>query len=236
MRNTGIDLEDLARRCDAAFPPLDHAERRIALATYRLLAAAGPADPAAIAAAAGAEPRAVESAIERWPGVYLDEAGRVVGFWGLSLEPMDHEIQIGDRTVYGWCAWDTLFLPEILAASVRVRSTCPATGREVSLRVGPAGIGELDPTEAVGSMVDPGCADVAGDRVLSSFCHHIRFLASADDGERWARDRDHDLFLLTVRDAWELGKMTNRLRYGGLLDKTARGTMPGGADHVADRS
>ena len=42
-----------------------------------------------------------------------DEAGRVVGFGGLTLKPTGHRFQLGDRTLYTWCAFDTLFLPEV---------------------------------------------------------------------------------------------------------------------------
>lgn len=217
MKNSRIDLEELARRCDAAFPALAPVERRIAIAIHRALAASGPVRADEVARAVGVDPTTVEGALEGWPGVYRDESGRIIGFWGLTVQPMDHALHLEGRTLYGWCAWDTLFLPEILGVAARVRSRCPATGHPISLRVARDGPVDVDPADAVVSLLDPVCADVAGDRVISSFCHHIHFFASPADWARWAAEREDDTFALTVEEAWELGRRTNRLRYGDEL-------------------
>lgn len=222
MTRIRIDLDDFARRCDDTFPSLTDLGRRIALGVHRTMAAAGPAAIDDIARRAEVRPVEVEGALERWPGVYRDDAGRVVGFWGLSTHPMEHRLEIGDRTLYGWCAWDTLFLPEILDASGRVRSRCPATGRLITLRVEPDGPTDVNPLETVVSLLNPGQADVAANQVISSFCHHVHFLASPEIWEDWARETDNGTFMLTVTEAWELGRKVNRLRYGELLTAGAR--------------
>lgn len=215
-----VDLDAFARQCDETFPSLDGVERRIALAVHRTVAATGPARVEAIAERAHVRSAEVRTALDRWPGVFRDDAERVIGFWGLSTQPMDHLLEVDGRTLYGWCAWDTLFLPEILRATARVHSTCPATGRPVTLRVEATGPEDLDPPDAVVSLLDPGRADVAGDKVLSSFCHHIRFLASPDAWRDWARETGNGTFMLTIDDAWELGRKVNRLRYGPELTQT----------------
>lgn len=217
MTRTQTDLDVLARRCSEAFPSLTDVERRIALAVHRTMAATGPARVEDIAARADVRSAMVTNALSRWPGVYRDRAGRVTGFWGLSTEPMGHTLELNGRILFGWCAWDTLFLPGILHASGRVRSTCPATGRAVTLRVEPDGVKDLEPPETVVSLLDPDRADVAGDRVISSFCHHIHFLASTDAWEAWARETRNGTFMLTVAEAWTLGRKVNRLRYGAAL-------------------
>lgn len=221
---SGVDLDELAARCHAAFPRLDGAERRIAVAVYRALADGAPVGADAVARRARVAPEAVERALEAWPGVYRDGEGRVIGFWGLSLVPMDHRILLaGERELYGWCAWDTLFLPEILGRDARVESGCVATEVPISLEVRRDGPAEVTPPGAMVSLIDPERADVAGDRVLSSFCHHIHFLASREVGERWVAERDDGAFLLTVREAWELGRAVNRLHYGDALRERAAG-------------
>ncbi len=52
--------------------------------------------------------------LECWPNVERDQQGRVVGFSGLTLRPTAHSLRVGDRQLYAWCAWDTLFLPALL--------------------------------------------------------------------------------------------------------------------------
>lgn len=208
------DLEDLARRIDEAFPALGADERRIALAVFREMGAGHPAQVRAIAARAGAEPRAVREALATWPGVYTDEQGRVVGFWGLALDGMPHPIRVGERTLYGWCAWDTLCLGELLGEEIRVESSCAATGRPVTLTVGARGVRKLDPKTAVISFLDPECADVERDRVISTFCHYILFFSSPEAWKGWERQRGQETFSISVEEAWRLGRFANRFRYG----------------------
>jgi len=48
---------------------------------------------------------------------------------------MPHALQFDGRTLYAWCAWDTLFLPELLGRPARVTSTDPVS--EVILELDP---------------------------------------------------------------------------------------------------
>lgn len=226
MKRTDRALKDLARRIEEAFVPLSSSERRLALATLRELARGHPARMEAIAGRAQLAPRAAADALGRWPGVYLDDTDRVIGFWGLSLGETPHSIRIGERTLYGWCAWDTLFLGELLGEELRVASSCGSSGRSVTLTVGPDGIRDLTPGNAVLSFLDPECADVEGDRVISSFCHHILFFSSPGDAEEWGRGRDPQTFLLTVEEGWRLGRIANRIRYGAELDRKRGSHIP----------
>ena len=61
-----------------------------------------------------------------WPGVFLDEAQRVIGFWGLALPEMQHRYRVGERQLYTWCAWDTVFITPILNQVAEVESRCPS--------------------------------------------------------------------------------------------------------------
>jgi alkylmercury lyase len=63
--------------------------------------------------------------------VFRDEEGRVVGFMGLSVVAFgEHRIELGGRTLTAWCAWDALFLPELLgeAAGFAPAVRSPASG------------------------------------------------------------------------------------------------------------
>jgi alkylmercury lyase len=41
---------------------------------------------------------------------------------------MHHRFEINGLTLWTWCAWDSLFIPEILAQTARVASRDPETG------------------------------------------------------------------------------------------------------------
>ena len=155
MQTNPDRLNALAEAVAKAEPDLDGPARRVALATYRRLAegTAAPADE--IAERAGESIELTEHLLATWPGVFRDDGGRVVGYWGLTIGKLDptHAIEVDGRHLFAWCAWDTLFLPGLLGAKARVESTCPDTHEAISLVVQPDGIRETSHPQAVVSFL-----------------------------------------------------------------------------------
>src|SRR5919197_3198648 len=103
MQTRHLNLAELADTVAAAEPDLDPAGERVALATYRLLALGVPVPPAEVAAAAEVPVPHVEALLERWPGVYRDPDGNVIGFWGLAIDELTptHRFEVDGRALYG---------------------------------------------------------------------------------------------------------------------------------------
>lgn len=205
MARMDVTLDELADAIGAAVPDLDADEQRIAVEAYRLLAGGEPVSVADLARAIDVPSARIEDAFASWPGVYRGEEGRVVGFWGLAISPLDPEyrVEVDGKTVYAWCAWDTLFIPPILGKTARVRATCPVTGQPVSLVVDPAGVRGVTPAGAVVSIVIP--EGPFGYDVIESFCHRVLFFASEDAGSTWVSEHEGTT-LLSVEEAFELGR------------------------------
>ena len=143
----------------------------------------------------------------------------MIGFWGLTIREMPHRLQTDGRMLYAWCAWDTLFLPEILGRRARVTSTCPTTGDTVSLEVDAGGVVGVTPNSAVLSFLrSDGPFD--GD-VIRSFCHFVHFFAAPEAAARWI-ERHPDTFALSIDDGAELARARNRELLGAALAEDAR--------------
>jgi alkylmercury lyase len=215
MRTDHDRLEALAQAVAKAQPYLDEPSRRVALATYRRLAEGTPAPVEDIAERAGESVGLAEQFLASRPGIFRDEDGHVVGFWGLTIGKLvpTHAIEVRDRWLFAWCAWDTLFLPGILAAGARVESTCPVTRETISLVVEPDGIGEISHPQAVVSFLVPSTEFDAD--VIQSFCHFVHFFASRDAGESWTAEHP-GTFLLSLEDAFELGSLVNARNFPSL--------------------
>jgi alkylmercury lyase len=201
-------LEALAEAVARAEPYFDDSSRRVALATYRRLSQGTPVPVDEVAEHAGESVARTDSLLASWPGVFRDEAGHIVGFWGLALDKVvpTHAIEVDGRPLFAWCAWDTLFLPGILGAEARVESTCPVTKETISLIVTPDGIGETSHPQAVVSFLVPSTQfDVD---VIQRFCHSVHFFASRDAGESWSAEHP-GTFILSLEDAFELGRLVN---------------------------
>jgi alkylmercury lyase len=190
--------ETLAESLAGTFPACDDAP--LARALLRELGEGRPVSISTLDQRA----RAV---IGRWPNVERDGEGRVVAFSGLSLTPTAHRFGVGDRDLYTWCAWDTLFLPALLDRSASVRSRCPITGTEVRLTVTPNGIVGVDPPALRVSFPPPSTTSISD--ITATFCCHVHFLAGPAAADQWL-NRHPGGAVLELDDAYELGRAATR--------------------------
>jgi len=153
-------LESLSVGLAGIFPGLDEDTRVLALTLYRRLASGEPVSPHDLAAALSRPVEAVRTVLEAWPGVHWDQ-GRVVAFRGLSLRETQHHFQLpgqegqSPRRLFTWCAWDTLFLPQVLGEPAHVVSPCPVTGEEIRLEVTPEAIAASSHPQAFLTLPTP---------------------------------------------------------------------------------
>jgi alkylmercury lyase len=212
---SSAQLDEWAKAVVDASPSTDAEDRRIIIETYRLLAGGEPISETQVAAAAGFTLERVQESLRAWPLVLRTDEDLIVGFWGMHADHVEptHAMTHDASTVFGWCALDTLFIPEIIDREVRVESTDPTTGTRVRLTVTPEGIADLEPPEAVVSLLLPRDTESFDDNAIARFCHQIYFFDSPRSAEAWIGSRQ-GRFFLPVAEAFELGKKINRLRLG----------------------
>ncbi|MGH7672579.1 MAG: organomercurial lyase, partial [Gemmatimonadales bacterium] len=168
---------------DAALPGFSPEEQRVAVTLYRELAKGQPVDAVQLGRALGRSATESRALLERDSikvFVYPDEQGRVLGFGGLAAAPMHHRLELGGRTLWTWCAWDSLFIPEILGERGRVTSHDPETGEPVHLVVTPQKIESAEPKHAVVSFLLPDAHEfvTSAANVITTFCHFVFLFAS----------------------------------------------------------
>jgi alkylmercury lyase len=200
-----LSVEALADSLAGTFPCCDDAP--LALGLLDQLAAGEPVDVARLAQAVDRDEPDIAAVLDRWPNVQRDDQGRIVAFAGLSLTSTRHGFDVAGRRLYAWCAWDTLFLPALIGEEARVKSTCPVTGTEVRLTVGPAGVHDAQPARLLVSFPAP-TSNVTSD-ITASFCGHVHFLAGRHAAKEWLADNQGGL-ALSLNDAVELGRLATR--------------------------
>jgi len=87
---TETTVQDLARAIAAATIDIDEHGRRIGIAVFDMLAHGDPITTAEVADHAQEPGALVVATLKGWPGVFWDDQGRVVGFWGLAIPEMNH--------------------------------------------------------------------------------------------------------------------------------------------------
>jgi alkylmercury lyase len=214
-------LDEYWGNLESHLQPFSPDEQRVAVALYRELAKGKPVDAEQLGRALGAssaESRALlqRPAIRRF--VYPDNKGRVLGFGGLAATPMHHLFEVEGRSLWTWCAWDSLFIPEILGHSARVTSPDPENGETVRLVVTPDRVDSVDPEGAVLSFIQPGARafDTSAANVMAKFCHFVFFFSSRSSGERWCA-RYPETFLYSVDAAFALARRFNTRNFGPVL-------------------
>lgn len=56
--------------------------------------------------------------------------------------------------------------------------------------------------------------------MIESFCHFVHFFASREAGEAWA-DAHQGTFLLSLDEAFELGRLVNRRNFPSAMEGAA---------------
>ena len=210
------NLDDLAARIVGCFPTLDVIEQRLSLELYRVLAK-GPVPRGTLAKRLEIPIETVNRILGSWPGVFSDAYGRVVSYWGLALpaaHASPHRLTIDGQVLSAWCAWDTLFLPQLLGQTAHIESTSP-TGTKVRLTVSPQRVDGIDPIESQMSLLVPDCDGVQND-VITRFCHFVHFFPSRDVAKSWTAQHP-GTSLMSIHEAYILARLKNEAQYREVL-------------------
>jgi alkylmercury lyase len=150
----------------------------------RLLARGNPVSVDELASTARLPEDQVGRLLRSQAGTEWDEGGRLVGF-GLSLRPTQHRYTVAGRTLYTWCATDTLLFTAILGQPAVAESTCPATGRLIRLELSPDAVVSVKPAGAV--VTQRHRSELIAD-LRAEVCDHGHFFASHAAASTWATE------------------------------------------------
>ena len=204
------ELSTLTSELLSRLPTITVEEQRLGLEIYRQLARGEPVSRAELARALEASTDTVEELLGR-PNLksltYADEGGQIIGFGGLAVREMPHRFKVDSRTLYTWCAWDSLFIPVILGAAAEVESPVPGSSARVRLSVAPDGVKRLQPRTAVMSLLLPSAQTFQADalKAIASFGNYVFFFPNRDAAAAWTKSHPDTTFI-SVSDAFELGR------------------------------
>jgi alkylmercury lyase len=187
--------------------------QELALTIYRGLARGDAVDLEAVAAGYGSAIAEIRKLVRRFPSSAIehDPSGRIVAFFGLSLAPTRHRLELAGRTLFTWCAFDALFLPQVLRSPARVRSNCPASGVDIEIELSPEAILRHRPAGVVMSVVHPG-GDNRHNDLRGAFCRHVHFLRDRSAYEDWRSERS-GTGCVALAEAHAMGRRRNADRF-----------------------
>jgi hypothetical protein len=187
----------------AATPGLDEGGRRLAAAVLGLLAAGEPVTVPAAAAAAAMPASRAGPLLRSWPGVFWDDRDLVAGFWGLALAPMPHHIRRAGTNLHAWCAWDPLFLAQVIG-DLQVATADPVSSEAINYNIdGDGAITAASHPHTVLSFLRPG--QPWDDQVMTTFCHYVWHFTGPATAQRWTAAHP-GTFVLSLDNATELAR------------------------------
>jgi len=209
------EMDKILSLFPTAFIRMSQQEQQISMHIYRLMAQGKPLSAKLVASSLGLSLELVTRTLDGWGGTYYSDAGSIIGYWGLSLSKTKHRFKVDSHGLYTWCAWDALFIPEIIGKTAIVTSVCPVTGCPVQLTVSPDAIKSAKPANAVISFIKPEAAKVQ-ESIVTHFCHYVYFFSSENAGQHWVSGNP-GTFLLSLDEAFALGHRKNELQYKDTL-------------------
>jgi alkylmercury lyase len=214
---TPPDLNQVSEEIVNAFPRLSAADQKLAIKLYRLLAEGEPISRERLAQALAMPVGEVNRTLSNWPGVYDDDDHNIIGFWGLTTKETRHRLDLNGKALYTWCAWDTLFIPELLNTTAEVTSTCAVTGETIRLTVSPTAAKAHESSDVVVSFLIPDNAKFQ-QNLTASFCHFVYFFRDREVGKQWMA-KHTGTFLLSLEEAFTIGRKMNAAQYRDVLEK-----------------
>jgi alkylmercury lyase len=124
-------------------------------------------------------------AMDRTGHARRDDAGNLVGSAGLNVLPDRHEIQLGGRRYWTWCAYDVLGIFGSLGASGRAASRSPLTGGSIEVRFHD---GRPQQTSVVLFLPEdsPSCCG----NVYEEWCPNLNFFEDEAAATKWSSNSD----------------------------------------------
>jgi len=195
-----------------AMPPLTPKQLDLVVAAYRAMLAGKPSEIAAIAADAGWESVEAANQLAEWPGVYLNESNQVIGFWGLTVDPIStHVVTTESGRSWAWCALDPLFILPLIGERGTVAARSEVTRTPVELDVAPDRTSSLLPGgDVYVSFLVPSGPFTS--EVQLTFCDYVLYFDGKPAADQWTGEHAGTT-ALPLDEAAAIGRaMAERLR------------------------
>ncbi len=153
-----VNVSEMALNLNKAGIPADYGPKlsRLLIGIWRSVAEGHPVPPAKVyemASNLGVSREETDQFLAKV--AERDDNNNVIGALGLTQsDKWEHRFVVNGASLRTWCAWDALFLPQVLKRTANIESESPVNKQKVRLTVGPQRVGNYSPDDAVVSIVN----------------------------------------------------------------------------------
>lgn len=149
--------------------------------------------------------------------VEYDSLGAISGYRGIGLKETCHQIRFqnnGPKTLYGWCAWDTLFFAALISSEVHIQSIDPEIQEPIQLKIVDNNIMKSSSQPIALSFLIPSKSDYQH-KLQQNFCCLVHFFSNNNTAESWLK-KHPQCFLLSIEEAIKWAGSRNQ-KFLGIL-------------------
>ena len=211
-------VEKIVSNLPSDFFQLTEEQQELRVAIYRHLAQGKPVSINDLASSLSIPLKKVEEMLQSTKNVSYDTDGKIEEYAGLSpVRRTPHQLIIEGKTIYNWCALDTLVFGLLIQKPAKIKSKSPVTDKIIEFRISPEKIENLRPKEAVMSLETSEPDKTTEENVRTTFCCHVNFFSDNKVGEEWAQEQSGSFTFLSLEEAFLLGKSLNMKMFPKVL-------------------
>lgn len=177
-------LQSTVQQLQKLLPNLKKEERQISKFLYQKLALGRSVTIETIANELKNSIQHIQDHLKQMAYVEYNKASEISAYRGVTLTQTNHYVSHNNSKVYTWCAFDTLFLADLLVKPVSISSNCPTCCKAIAFTVTDRDLTSLEDTDIVMSFIIPNKIDYCED-LQNTFCCKVHFFCNDQCGSDW---------------------------------------------------
>ena len=180
MNNLQSTIEQLRN----LLPDLKTEERQISKILYQKLALGKSVSIETISNELQKSIQDIQDYLNQMEYVEYNVTNEISAYRGVTLRQTTHCVFHNAFKVFTWCAFDTLFLADLLDKPVKITSNCPTCNKAITINKPDRDHKSLKETNTVMSFIIPDKVDYCED-LQSAFCCKVHFFCNGQCGSEW---------------------------------------------------
>lgn len=177
-------LQSTVEQLQKLLPNLKKEERQISKLLYQKLALGRSVSIKTIANELNKPIQDIQDHLKQMSYIEFNAASKISAYRGVTLNQTQHYVFHNNSKIYTWCAFDTLFLADLLAKPVSISSNCPTCFKAIDFKVTDHDLTSFKDTDIVMSFIIPSKVDICED-LQNTFCSKVYFFCNEQCGSEW---------------------------------------------------
>lgn len=140
--------------------------------------------------------------------VEQNQNNEIIAYRGVTLSSAKHTLVTAESTVYTWCAFDTLFLLDLIDEPAHIHSTCATCNKKLMLKPSMLDGSKFENSSVVMSFLVPE-PSAYQESLRASFCCKVHFFCNLNCGQQWS-SLQSNIELFSIDDSLTIARERNR--------------------------